>query len=87
MDLLDSMEEDIAEYKAAYELTGLNVSTKAHVIFEHVAEFCRTHGKSLGHFSEQARYVKIISKMQIVYRIGSIRIRGHYYFYFLEGAD
>ena len=55
MDLLDSMEDDIAEFKAAYELTGLNVSTKAHVIFEHIAEFCRKHGKSLGHFSEQAR--------------------------------
>ena len=33
-------------------------------------------------------WVKFISLLCIIiYRIGSVRIRGHYYFYFLEGAD
>ena len=55
MDLLDSMDEDIQAYKDMYRKVGLNVTTKAHIIFEHVAPFCRKHGKALGHFSEQAR--------------------------------
>ena len=55
MELLDSMEEDIQAYKDIYRKVGLNVTTKAHIIFEHVAPFCRKHGKALGHFSEQAR--------------------------------
>ena len=53
MELLDSMEEDIAAYKVMYAKVGLNVTTKAHIIFEHVAPFCRKHNKGLGHFSEQ----------------------------------
>ena len=54
MELLPSYKEDIAKYKAAYALTGMNVTTKAHIIFEHVGDFCEEHGKGLGLFSAQA---------------------------------
>ena len=54
MDLIPTYREDIEEYKAAYQLTGMNVTTKAHVIFEHVADFCTDQNKGLGHFSAQA---------------------------------
>ena len=52
MDLLESFEEDIAAYKVVYEKVGLNVTTKAHIIFEHVIPFCKKTSKGLGHFSE-----------------------------------
>ena len=55
MDLEESFEEDIAAFKEAYVKVGLSVTTKAHILFEHVADFCKKHGKGLGHFSEQAR--------------------------------
>ena len=54
MDLNGPYEEYIDQYKAAYKLTGMNVTTKAHIIFEHVAAFCKEQGKGLGHFSAQA---------------------------------
>ena len=54
MDLIPTYREDIEEYKAAYQLTGMNVTTKAHVIFEHIADFCADQNKGLGHFSAQA---------------------------------
>ena len=53
-ELIGPYEEYIAEYKAAYALTGMNVTTKAHIIFEHVGEFCRENDTGLGHFSAQA---------------------------------
>ena len=53
-DLNGPYEEYINQYKAAYKLTGMNVTTKAHIIFEHVASFCKEQGKGLGHFSAQA---------------------------------
>ena len=55
MELLPSYEEDIAAYKVVYAKVGLNVTTKAHIIFEHVIPFCKMTGKGLGHFSEQTR--------------------------------
>ena len=54
MDLIGPYEDYIAEYKEAYRLTGMNVTTKAHIIFEHVAKFCKEQDKGLGHFSAQA---------------------------------
>ena len=53
-DLLDSYENDVAECKEAYVKTGMSITTKAHILFEHVVDFCKKHGKGLGHFSEQA---------------------------------
>ena len=54
MELIGPYQEYIAEYKAAYRLTGMNVTTKAHIIFEHVGDFCKEQDKGLGHFSAQA---------------------------------
>ena len=53
-DLLDSYIDDIAEFEAAYMKLEINVTSKAHIIFEHVADFCGRNNKGLGFFSEQA---------------------------------
>ena len=52
-DLLDSYVEDIANFKAAYLNLGINVTSKAHIVFHHVADFCRKGNKGLGFYSEQ----------------------------------
>ena len=54
-ELLDSYVDDIEKFKAAYMLLGINVTTKAHIIFEHVADYCAKRGRGLGPDSEQAR--------------------------------
>ena len=54
-ELLDSYVDDIEQFKAAYMLLGINVTTKAHIIFEHVADYCEKRGRGLGPDSEQAR--------------------------------
>ena len=53
--LLDSYIDDIKAFKDAYVLLGINVTTKAHIIFDHVADYCRERGRGLGPDSEQAR--------------------------------
>ena len=53
-DLEKSFEDDIDEFKDAYVKTGMSVTTKIHIIFEHVKDFCLEHNKGLGHYSEQA---------------------------------
>ena len=55
MELDPNFEAYIAEFKEAYMKVGLSVTTKAHIVFEHVADFCNKHQKGLGFFSEQAR--------------------------------
>ena len=45
MDLLPSYEEDIAAYKVIYEKDKLNVTTKAHIVIEDVAPFCKKTNK------------------------------------------
>ena len=52
-DLLDSCEDDVARFKDEYVKAGLSITTKAHILFEHVVEFCKKHGKGLGYYSEQ----------------------------------
>ena len=54
-ELSPSLRDDIEEFKAAYMLLGINVTTKAHIIFEHIADYCEKHGRGLGPDSEQAR--------------------------------
>ena len=58
-DVIDSYEEDIAKFKEAYLKVGINITTKAHIVFEHIAEFFKrqNNGKGLGYYSEQARYI------------------------------
>ena len=60
-DVLPSHEEDIAKFKEAYLKLGINITTKAHIVFEHIAEFFKRkdNGKGLGYYSEQARYVSL----------------------------
>ena len=54
-DLLESYIDDIKEFKDAYVLLGINVTTKAHIIFDHLADYCGQRGRGLGPDSEQAR--------------------------------
>ena len=55
--VLDSYEADIAKFKEAYLKLDINITTKAHIVFEHIAEFFKrkNNGKGLGYYSEQAR--------------------------------
>ena len=53
-DLEKSYIEDINEFKEEYVKTGMSITTKIHIIFEHVKDFCTEHNKGLGHYSEQA---------------------------------
>ena len=56
---LDSYEQDIANFKAAYLKLKIPITTKAHIVFEHIAEFFKrqNNGRGLGYYSEQARYI------------------------------
>ena len=58
-EVLDSHEEDIAKFKEAYLKLGINITTKAHIVFEHISDFFKrkNNGKGLGYYSEQARYI------------------------------
>ena len=58
-DVLDSYESDIAIFKEAYLALGINITSKAHIVFEHIADFFKrmNNGKGLGYYSEQARYI------------------------------
>ena len=53
-DLESSYIDDIAEFKEEYIKTEMSITTKIHIIFEHVEDFCTEHKKGLGHYSEQA---------------------------------
>ena len=53
-ELEESYVDDIAEFKEEYVKTKMSITTKIHIIFEHVEDFCTEHGKGLGHYSEQA---------------------------------
>ena len=53
-ELLPSLRDDIEKFKAAYVLLEINVTTKAHIIFEHIADYCEERGRGLGPDSEQA---------------------------------
>ena len=53
-DLETSYKDDINEFREEYLKTGMSITTKIHIIFEHVEEFCTEHNKGLGHYSEQA---------------------------------
>ena len=53
-DLKKSYIDDLHEFKEEYIKTGMSITTKIHIIFEHVEDFCTEHQKGLGHYSEQA---------------------------------
>ena len=53
-DLGKSYVDDLHEFKEEYIKTGMSITTKIHIIFEHVEDFCTEHQKGLGHYSEQA---------------------------------
>lgn len=44
----------IIKFEQSYRATGLAVTPKAHIVFEHVPHFCNIKGVGLGFFSEQA---------------------------------
>ena len=54
MELLPSFKSDIQEFKRCYDLLGINVINKVHVLVDHVPEFCERKQKALGYFTEQA---------------------------------
>ena len=53
-DLLPNFRQNINHFKHCYSALGISVTTKAHILFSHVAEFCQKKEKGLGFFSEKA---------------------------------
>lgn len=49
-----SYEEDLARFTTDFMATGIPVSSKAHILMDHVRDFCASHNCGLGQFSEQA---------------------------------
>ena len=58
-ELLESFEMDIENFRKAYMDLGIKITPKAHIIFDHVGDFCKRHGVGLGCWSEQARQVSL----------------------------
>ena len=50
---VDTVEADVERFKEAYVNTGMSITTKAHILFEHVVPYCMQRGKGLGFYSEQ----------------------------------
>ena len=50
---IDTVEADVERFKDAYVKTGMSITTKAHILFEHVVPYCMQRGKGLGFYSEQ----------------------------------
>ena len=51
--LLPNYEQKIATFREKYLSLGGSVTSKAHILFDYVAEFIKFSGKSLSIFSEQ----------------------------------
>merc|ERR1712055_839787 len=54
MTLEPGYENDIIRFKEIYVDLGLSITPKVHILIEHVPDFCKKHGHSLGMYSEQA---------------------------------
>lgn len=52
--LLPDTLQNIAGFRTAYLDLSINVTSAAHVIFDHVFQFCNFHDAGLGKYSEQA---------------------------------
>ena len=52
--LYGDFEEKIRDFEKAYLHLKISVTTAAHVVFNHVLQFCKFHKLPLGYFSEQA---------------------------------
>ena len=44
----------LADFKSDYMTLGISITTKVHLVFEHVEDFCKMHACGLGAFSEHA---------------------------------
>jgi len=53
-ELEPNMETTVSDFRTAYLDLGVSVTTAAHVIMNHVVQFCRFHQSALGKYSEQA---------------------------------
>ena len=49
----------IENFRKAYMDLGIAITPKAHIIFDHVGDFCERYDVGLGCWSEQARQVSI----------------------------
>ena len=47
----------IENFRKAYMNLGIAITPKAHIIFDHIGEFCERYDVGLGSWSEQARQV------------------------------
>ena len=47
----------IENFRIAYMNLGIAITPKAHIIFDHLGEFCERYDVGLGSWSEQARQV------------------------------
>ena len=54
MTLEPDYESVIMKFKEIYVDLGLSITPKVHILIEHVPDFCKKHGRSLGWYSEQA---------------------------------
>ena len=54
MDLDPAFEQYIEDFKDMYLTLSISVTPKVHILFKHVPDFCKKHGRSLGWYSEQA---------------------------------
>ena len=52
--LYGNFEERIRDFENSYMRLKISVTTAAHVVFNHVVQFCKYHKLPLGYFSEQA---------------------------------
>ena len=53
-DLEEGWVEALADFKCAYKALQISITTKVHLVFDHVENFCKMNGCGLGAFSEHA---------------------------------
>ena len=52
--LKDDYEDKISAFRKAYLALNINVTSKAHILFDHTVEFIKKNGRSLSLFAEQS---------------------------------
>lgn len=52
--LLSGWEQSIREFEDAYVSLGISITTKVHLVTDHVEDFCKDNGCGLSAFSEHA---------------------------------
>ena len=53
-ELKEGYEEKISTFRRAYMDLNINVTSKAHILFDHTVEFIKKNGRSLSLFAEQS---------------------------------